>query len=802
MHTLPAGTTSHVVATLGLGLLLCLAPAGEARSQTFDDVPANYWAYPFIELLSASGVTSGCGGGNYCPAQSVTRAQMAVFLERGFRGSDFVPPPATGSVFGDVAAQDFAAAWIEQLAADGITGGCGGGNFCPTGSVTRAQMAVFLLRAVYGAGFTPPPASGVFPDVPVNYWAAAWIEQLAADGITSGCGGGNFCPENAVSRDQMAVFLVRAFDLTGRNLNLQGTATDMPLAGAGISANVWLNASNNQAFAATADAFGNYSVDVASGNPAFVTLTADGIGDQQEARLRSLAGSIGTLGNAANAGVVTSAGIGALNITHVSTALAVLAERENGGPIRSDAELAAAQARVSGAELLTMAAVIKSVIDNVAVTLPPGIANTLELVSEPTGYEAFLADLQNNFPTQYAAAITQTADSLALGYAEADVPGVLFANQVDGLPLQGGAFAFEFDADQTGAVVLFNGISDTTWSIDGAGSLVVTLLTPPVTESFPFRDPPGGQVRALIYFDRITLTRIADGPAGDQVIVLVRRVTEFPDNPELMPEVVDDEIGPGQVYLAFGVDGLVPFDTAGIAGTQIGTEYFNQANDAIGTTDPNLGADLLSFQPGGTGITQRRQFLFTWFVDAEGGLVVAFPNGDTTRYLRHAGDGPVSLGVAVSSDSSGAAQVSSVDLVSADGSAFDTATLEDRRYRALFSVLDGSLFDYLFLSNGEGCRISFAPPGSNNPWSVIGPGLMDSFLFSNFDPTTPRQRRSWQPVAIEPGILGDRYWLIENADFNNFQPGFEFADPLVTPGRINAYEFVEDLTGQANPCGF
>ncbi len=147
MHTLPAGTTSHVVATLGLGLLLCLAPAGEARSQTFDDVPANYWAYPFIELLSASGVTSGCGGGNYCPAQSVTRAQMAVFLERGFRGSDFVPPPATGSVFGDVAAQDFAAAFIEQLAADGITGGCGGGNYCPGNPVTRAQMAVFLVRA-------------------------------------------------------------------------------------------------------------------------------------------------------------------------------------------------------------------------------------------------------------------------------------------------------------------------------------------------------------------------------------------------------------------------------------------------------------------------------------------------------------------------------------------------------------------------------------------------------------------------------------------------------------------------------
>ncbi|MBI3172072.1 MAG: hypothetical protein HYZ25_15405 [Chloroflexi bacterium] len=49
--------------------------------------------------------------------------------------------------------------------------------------------------------------------MPANYWAAAWIEQLAAEGITGGCGGGNYCPTIPVSRDQMAVFLVRAFSL-------------------------------------------------------------------------------------------------------------------------------------------------------------------------------------------------------------------------------------------------------------------------------------------------------------------------------------------------------------------------------------------------------------------------------------------------------------------------------------------------------------------------------------------------------------------------------------------------------------
>jgi hypothetical protein len=179
----------------------------------FKDVPLGAFAFDFIQTLALSGVTGGCGNANYCPNDPVTRAQMAVFLERGINGSGFSPPPATGTVFGDVGASDFAAAFIEQLFADGITGGCGNGNYCPNDSVTRAQMAVFLLRARNGASYTPPPATGVFNDVPIGSFADAWIEQLFAEGITGGCGNGNYCPNDPITRAQMAVFLVRAFNL-------------------------------------------------------------------------------------------------------------------------------------------------------------------------------------------------------------------------------------------------------------------------------------------------------------------------------------------------------------------------------------------------------------------------------------------------------------------------------------------------------------------------------------------------------------------------------------------------------------
>ncbi|GEM_PF-6383046 len=184
----------------------------------FDDVqnvyPNKYWAYDFIQTLGASGITSGCGNNNYCPEDPVTRAEMAVFLERGINGSAYAPPAASGTVFADVPQSYWAADWVEQLASDGITGGCDASNYCPDSNVTRAQMAIFLLRSEHGSSYAPPAASGTqFADVPVSYWAASWIEQLVAENITSGCGGGNYCPDNNVTRAEMAVFLVRTFNL-------------------------------------------------------------------------------------------------------------------------------------------------------------------------------------------------------------------------------------------------------------------------------------------------------------------------------------------------------------------------------------------------------------------------------------------------------------------------------------------------------------------------------------------------------------------------------------------------------------
>lgn len=184
----------------------------------FTDVDTNYWAFSEIKKLYLDGFTTGCSVTPflYCPERAVTRAQMAVFIERGIHGAAYLPPAATG-VFADVHTDYWAAAWIEQLYKDKITSGCGTSplRYCPESSTTRAEMAVFLLKAEHGASYIPTAAIGLFPDVLKTYWAADWIEKLFMEHITGGCSASPmaFCPDNSVTRAQMAVFLVKTFKL-------------------------------------------------------------------------------------------------------------------------------------------------------------------------------------------------------------------------------------------------------------------------------------------------------------------------------------------------------------------------------------------------------------------------------------------------------------------------------------------------------------------------------------------------------------------------------------------------------------
>jgi hypothetical protein len=176
------------------------------------DVPFNHWAVDYIEAIIEADISRGCSSDPflYCPFAETTRAEMAVFLERGIRGSNYSPPDYPPS-FEDTIGH-WAEDWIETLYLDGITAGCGDGKFCPNDGVTRAQMAVFLLRSKYSAEYSPPDVEATFNDTS-GHWAEDWIEQLVVERITVGCGNNNYCPERIVTRAQMAVFITKTFNL-------------------------------------------------------------------------------------------------------------------------------------------------------------------------------------------------------------------------------------------------------------------------------------------------------------------------------------------------------------------------------------------------------------------------------------------------------------------------------------------------------------------------------------------------------------------------------------------------------------
>ena len=183
----------------------------------FVDLPADHVARGAGEALRANGVTGGCGSAPlaFCPDDPAARGQVAVFLLRALEGPGFAPPPASG-LFADVPADHPFAAWIEELFNRGITGGCGTApaRFCPADPVTRGQLAVFLLRTMSMAGFVPKGTAGIFADVPASDPFAPWIEEIFRRGITTGCGPApDYCPAAAITRAQIALFLVRSFGL-------------------------------------------------------------------------------------------------------------------------------------------------------------------------------------------------------------------------------------------------------------------------------------------------------------------------------------------------------------------------------------------------------------------------------------------------------------------------------------------------------------------------------------------------------------------------------------------------------------
>jgi len=157
---------------------------------TFVDVPASHWAYADIEKLYQAGYVVGCQATperKYCPEGTLSRAEAAVFV---VRGAGFTPPQPTQSAFADVPLGHWGVEWIEQLWQDGFSAGCASDplRFCPDVPHTRAEATVFFVRMLRGKDYVPgEPASLPYTDVARGAWYFKWVAAAYEAGLVQDC---------------------------------------------------------------------------------------------------------------------------------------------------------------------------------------------------------------------------------------------------------------------------------------------------------------------------------------------------------------------------------------------------------------------------------------------------------------------------------------------------------------------------------------------------------------------------------------------------------------------------------------
>lgn len=189
------------------GNVIQILQRGTAVTSPFQDVPASDPFADFVRIIRTNAVTSGCATDRFCPNDNTTRGQMAVFVVRSMLLTDDFSFRST-PYFNDVPSTHPQFKWIQKLRELGITTGCSLITYCPDDMVTRGQMATFLVRARFGPTFRNP-STPYFTDVPSSNTFFPFVQKLRQSGVTTGCSATAYCVDAPTTRAQMAVFLTR-----------------------------------------------------------------------------------------------------------------------------------------------------------------------------------------------------------------------------------------------------------------------------------------------------------------------------------------------------------------------------------------------------------------------------------------------------------------------------------------------------------------------------------------------------------------------------------------------------------------
>jgi DNA-binding beta-propeller fold protein YncE len=203
----------------GNGQVVHLAIPGWQPS-IFYDVPWYFWAFDEVGACYEADIVGGYTPTRYRPTLPVSRDQMAVYISRALAGGDENVPDFTGTpTFPDVPGGFWALKYVEYAVSQNVVAGYLDGTYHPEYPVTRDQMAVYVARSICDptgedglADYTPADPRN-FPDVASDFWSYKHVEYCVENGVVAGYLDGLYHPEYVVTRDQMAVYVARAFGL-------------------------------------------------------------------------------------------------------------------------------------------------------------------------------------------------------------------------------------------------------------------------------------------------------------------------------------------------------------------------------------------------------------------------------------------------------------------------------------------------------------------------------------------------------------------------------------------------------------
>ncbi len=197
------------------------------------------WARAYIDACAGRlpPIVLGYPDGHYGPTNPVDRAAMSVFI---VRGAELPLVTVTAATFPDVPDTFWAFDYIETLVDAGIVLGYTDGNYHPEYVVTRAQMAVYVDRACTLSFTPADPPVDLFLDIPVGFWAYDAIGSCVENGVVAGYNDNTYKPTRTVDRAQMAVYMQRAFIAPTCGLMVLGgpSTTDATLAGLSDGVNI------------------------------------------------------------------------------------------------------------------------------------------------------------------------------------------------------------------------------------------------------------------------------------------------------------------------------------------------------------------------------------------------------------------------------------------------------------------------------------------------------------------------------------------------------------------------------------